>query len=808
MFETLVFILVVMLLLLAALDLFVGVSNDAANFLSSAVGTRIAPLFVVMIVASAGVLLGATFSSGMMEVARKGMLHPDLFTFKEIILVFAAVVISDVLLLNLFNSFGLPTSTTVSIVFELLGAATFCSFYKVSQSDMSLSEIFNYIKLDRTATIVSAILLSVVIAFITGMVTQFISRMLFTFRFNRTVKYLGGIYAGLSLSAIAYFLIMKGAKGASFMKPEYIEYMEANVSQIMWSIFAVFALIGQIMVLFKLNVFRLIILSGTFALAFSFAGNDLVNFVGVPLAALDSFKSWAASGADPDIFTMDSLNSSSVTSTVWLFAAGFIMCATLWFSKKARQVVQTSINLSNSTTGSKEQFGASTLGRIITRMGLIVSKSVYRVMPEISRGYVKSRYKKAPVVKGQEPLPFDYVRASINLVVSAALISIATSYKLPLSTTYVCFMVAMGSSFADGAWDRESAVYRISGVITVIAGWFLTGISAFTFACFVNFVLCYTGYGAVFVAMPLVFLVIIYTNFIKKQKDHASNLIQKANSDKEILDVVSLSVPGYFERDLKCIKSAVDAFFDDNEFALRKYRNKASNIHEEISIQRSAYYSLANTSSTSYMNGKRTVNKSTSDAKFFFYLVYSNMLEAAKSVHYTLDHAVNHIANRHSVFTVRFMKDSIYELIKRLEQIGDDVQAIGISNDLSNVEFMIKHSKKLNRDIDKCQIELVSIIGKEHVSMHSSEMYLTFLQCMRDMANRYVSVLTQERALAQIVSGANASELSSSQIQSPVLGQAFRSDREDMSVSEDESIYTLPPSPAAIEAMKSTKKTL
>ena len=267
MFETLVFILVVMLLLLAALDLFVGVSNDAANFLSSAVGTRIAPLFVVMIVASAGVLLGATFSSGMMEIARKGMLHPDLFTFKEIILVFAAVVISDVLLLNLFNSFGLPTSTTVSIVFELLGAATFCSFYKVSQADMSLAEIFNYIKLDRTATIVSAILLSVVLAFITGMVTQFISRVLFTFRFNRSVKYLGGLYAGLSLSAIAYFLIMKGAKGASFMKPEYIAYMDAHVSEIMWSVFAGFAIIGQLMVFAKLNVFKMIILSGTFALA-------------------------------------------------------------------------------------------------------------------------------------------------------------------------------------------------------------------------------------------------------------------------------------------------------------------------------------------------------------------------------------------------------------------------------------------------------------------------------------------------------------------------------------------------------------
>ena len=493
MLSSIVFIIVVMLLLLAALDLFVGVSNDAANFLNSAIGTRIAPLAVVMVVASLGVLMGATFSSGMMEIARKGMLYPEMFSFGEIILIFVAVMISDVLLLNLFNSFGLPTSTTVSIIFELLGAATFASFFKVYGTGLSYSEIFNYIKLDRTATIVSAILLSVVIAFITGMVVQFVCRLLFTFRFERTVKYLGGIYCGLSISAIAYFLIMKGAKGASFMKPEYLEFMNAHFSTIMWTIFASFALIGQIMVLFKRNVFCLIILAGTFALAFSFAGNDLVNFVGVPLAALDSYQNWSQFGAGDSSFMMDCLNETNRTSTIWLFTAGAIMCVTLWVSKKARQVIQTSINLSSSTSGTREQFGASTLGRIITRIGLGVSRTVYKAMPDSGVSYIKKRYTKPLVKKGEDRLPFDYVRASINLVIAATLISVATSLKLPLSTTYVCFMVAMGTSFADGAWDRESAVYRISGVVTVIAGWFLTGISAFTFACFIGFILFNLG---------------------------------------------------------------------------------------------------------------------------------------------------------------------------------------------------------------------------------------------------------------------------------------------------------------------------
>ena len=339
MFGTIVFVLVVMLLLLAALDLFVGVSNDAANFLNSSVGTKIAPLYVVLIVASVGVLTGATFSSGMMEIARKGMLHPDMFAFEEIVLIFVAVMISDVLLLNTFNSLGLPTSTTVSIIFEILGAATFASVYKVYDSSMSYTEIFNYIKLDKTATIVSAILLSVVIAFISGMIVQFVARLLFTFRFKYSVKYLGGVFCGISLSAIAYFLVMKGAKGASFMKPEYLEYMDQHFSTIMWCIFIGFTVLGQAMVLLNLNVFRLIILAGTFALAFSFAGNDLVNFVGVPLAALDSYKDWSANAGGDPTYLMDCLNTTNVTETFWLFLAGLTMCITLWVSKKARQVV-------------------------------------------------------------------------------------------------------------------------------------------------------------------------------------------------------------------------------------------------------------------------------------------------------------------------------------------------------------------------------------------------------------------------------------------------------------------------------------
>ncbi len=753
MLESIFFILVIMLLLLSTLDLFVGVSNDAANFLNSAVGTRIAPMAVIIAVASCGVLIGATSSSGMMEIARKGMFHPEMFTYKEIMIIFASVMISDVLLLNAFNSLGLPTSTTVSIIFELLGAAVLASVFKVYGDHGSLAGLMDYIKLDKTAAIVTGILLSVIIAFFAGMVIQFIARIFFTFRFEHTVKYLGGLFTGVSLSAIGYFLLVKGAHGASFMKPEYLEWMDLHLNLIMWGMFAVFFVIGQLIALAGRNIFKFIVLSGTFALAFSFAGNDLVNFVGVPLAALDSFELWTASGTEVDKYMMGGLNIASRTDTIWLFAAGVVMSITLFVSKKARHVVQTTVNLSSSASGEHEQFGASTMGRIITRIGLMVSRAVYRSIPKPVLAFIARRYRRAVVKKGSLPMPFDYVRASINLVVASALISVATSLKLPLSTTYVTFMVAMGSSFADGAWDRESAVFRISGVITVVAGWFLTGFCAFTCAsiiCSINFL---SGGVSIFVLIPLVFVIIIYTNFIKKSRHDEATSILKSRNDEGILQAVCRAVPQYFDKELETIRCTMEAFFDDNELALRRVRNKASNIEEAISENRGAYYSLAQSSYGASLGLTKSVaDKSTVDAKFFFYLVFSNLREAAKSVHYATDQALIHVANRHTIFGGD-MKASLGELLNRLDRISADVHAIGADPSAANVESMAKHAKKLNRDIDRCQMALVTIIGRERVSMHSSEMYLTFLQQLRDFVSRYTAVGMQERALAELVAG-------------------------------------------------------
>ncbi len=814
--ESLFIVMVVLLLVLAAIDLFVGVSNDACNFLNSAVGTRIVPLAVIMLVASCGVLFGATFSSGMMEVARKGMLHPDMFSFYEIMLIFAAVMIGDVLLLNIFNSFGLPTSTTVSIIFELLGAATFASLFKIWDSGMSYSEIFNYIKLDRTATIVSAILLSVVIAFISGVLVQFICRILFSFKFNGAVRYLGGIFTGISLTSITYFLFIKGAHGASFMTPEILNLIDSNLDLIMWSAFIAFTLIGQIMSLMGLNIFKLIILTGTFALAFSFAGNDLVNFVGVPLAALDAFEHWVSSNIDPSSYMMDCLNENALTGTVWLFLAGLIMSITLCVSKKARQVVQTSINLSSSASGSKEQFGASTLGRIITRMGLGVSRSVYHASPRFVVDFVAKRYEKLPIVKGEIQLPFDYVRASVNLVVASALISVATSLKLPLSTTYVTFMVAMGSSFADGAWDRESAVFRISGVVTVIAGWFLTGISAFTNAFFIAFILFNLGSIAVVVLVPLTIALVVYTNFIKKPKTEVAMQVLKAKTDDEILSAVTKATPDYFDKQLSCLHDCLYYFFDDNEFHLRRTRNKATYVFDSISQERSAYYDLSlDGGSVFAAQSQSTQGKSTPDAKFFFYLVFSNMREASKAIRFTIDQALNHVANRHTVFEGE-MKDNLEDLFARIERLHETISALGADPSAQNIEALVKRVKKLNRRIDKCQLDLVNIIGRQRVSMHSSEMYLNFLLAFRTIINRYVSVGMQAHALAELVaSGMVMTPIHHrSTAQAEAMPTAFRESREDVAgilkdnMEEDHKdlkAVVMPLSPAALESGKKAK---
>jgi len=498
------------LVVIAVFDIMVGVSNDAVNFLTPSVGSRVAPWSVIMIVASLGILAGVTFSSGMMEVARKGIFHPQFFTMPELLTIFLAVMITDIILLDLFNTYGLPTSTTVSIVFELLGAAVAVSILKIVQTGDSLVTVVEYINTAKAITIIMGILLSVAISFVFGALVQFLTRLLFTFDYQQRLKRYGALWGGLAMSSITYFILVKGAKGASFMTKQDVAWIKEHTLLLLVMIFVVSAILLAILQVLKFNILKPIVLAGTFALAMAFAANDLVNFIGVPLAGVHAYIS-AMATSEPLTVTMGALAQKVPAETTYLLIAGVIMVLTMCLSRKARTVTETSVSLSAQEEG-QERFESIFVSRAIVRLVINTLETVKGVFPHALRSVVGRRLDpanapRAELVAGRAS--FDLLRASVNLMVASAVVSYATAHKLPLSTTYVTFMVAMGSSFADKAWGRESAVYRVTGVLTVIGGWFMTAVIAFTFAGLFAVVIFYTkGLGVVLLLAFAVFMIV------------------------------------------------------------------------------------------------------------------------------------------------------------------------------------------------------------------------------------------------------------------------------------------------------------
>ena len=499
--ETIYLGMVIFLFALAVFDLWVGVSNDAVNFLNSAIGSKAAKFRTIVAIAAIGVFCGAVMSDGMMDIARHGVFRPEMFYFKEIMYILLAVMVTDIVLLDVFNTLGMPTSTTVSMVFELLGATFALTFFKMLDSAAAGLSYGDFMNTDKALQMIVAIFLSVAIAFVFGALVQYLARIVFTFNYRSRLRWKIGIFGGLAVTSIVYFMLFKGMKHLSFMTPEVLAYVNDNVLLLLGGCFIVFTVLMQILHLLGVNVLRVVVLIGTFALATAFAGNDLVNFIGVPLAGLSSYEYWAAAGfADPTQFTMDQLNGPAETPGIFLYAAGFIMVFALATSKKAHNVVKTSISLSSKEEGD-EMFGSSRVARSLVRWGNSVGETVTRITPAKVRHYIDSRFQAPTEQEDVEGVTFDLVRASINLVMAALLIAVGTSLKLPLSTTYVTFMVGMGSSLADRAWSRESAVFRITGVLTVIGGWLITAGVAFT-ACF--FVALAMYYGGVIVSLVIV----------------------------------------------------------------------------------------------------------------------------------------------------------------------------------------------------------------------------------------------------------------------------------------------------------------
>ena len=476
--------MLIALAVLAILDIVVGVSNDAINFLNSAIGSKAISLRTIMIVASLGIFIGAVFSSGMMEVARKGIFNPGEFFFDEIMVIFMAVIITDILLLDFFNTLGLPTSTTVSIVFNLLGASVVMSLFKILDSEsQSLADIGTYINTEKAITIISGILLSVLIAFSVGAIVQWVSRVIFTFQFEKKVKNFGALFGGIALTSITYFIFIKGLKGTPYYSDMsgFLKSNEILVVAIAFLILTSFSFLFQ--KISQKSILLVIILVGTFGLALAFAGNDLVNFIGVSMAAYHSYEAWSISGIDPSLFSMESLDKKVPAEPLLLFIAGGIMVVTLWFSKKAKTVAETEIGLSRQHD-THEKFKPNLFSRILVNFFFKTSTAIGSIMPDSITGKIERSFENNKIFlinkdQSVDAPAFDMIRASVNLMVAGILISIATAMKLPLSTTYVTFMVAMGTSLADRAWGRESAVYRVAGVVNVIGGWFLTALGAF-----------------------------------------------------------------------------------------------------------------------------------------------------------------------------------------------------------------------------------------------------------------------------------------------------------------------------------------
>ena len=561
--ENLYLFFVLALGFLAIADLIVGVSNDAVNFLSSAIGSKAVSFKKIMIIASFGIALGAIFSSGMMEVARKGIFNPELYYFDEIMIIFLAVMITDILLLDFFNTLGLPTSTTVSIVFELLGAAVSIAAYKIWENSQSINELITYINYSKATQIILGIILSVFIAFTIGAIVQWVSRLILSFDFKRNSNIVSSIFGGIAITSITYFILIKGIKGTSYSEITFDYFqgetinnlIERNASQIILYLTLIWSLISFFLIeVYRTNIYKIIILVGTFALALAFAGNDLVNFIGVPIAAWQSYEAWTISGIPADQLSMGILSSKVETPNLILFFAGAIMVITLWFSSRAKNVLKTSIDLSDQSE-IKEKFKANILAKYLVTFFIGLNSGIQKIVPAKIKEIIETRFAPSNQLLLSNTIiekpAFDMVRASVNLIVASILISIATSYKLPLSTTYVTFMVAMGTSLSDRAWGSESAIFRVSGVLNVIGGWFITAIVAFSAAALVALLMETSLFF-----MPILFLFtcfLLYRNYLRYNKE-----AKKVKLENEILEIEKNTLDGVINESSKNIENVLN----------------------------------------------------------------------------------------------------------------------------------------------------------------------------------------------------------------------------------------------------------
>ena len=730
-------LMLIALAILATVDLVVGVSNDAVNFLNSAIGSKAIAIRNIMIIASIGVFFGAITSSGMMEVARKGIFNPGMFMFQDIMFIFMAVMITDILLLDVFNTLGMPTSTTVSIVFELLGAAVAISLIKISQNDAeSISAIWNYINYEKASLIIFGILLSVVVAFSVGALVQFVSRLIYSFNFEKRPSYINALFGGFAITAITYFIIIKGMKGTPYYKD--VKYLiEDNTLSIIAGSFLLWTIISQVFIkFFNLNVLKLIIGIGTFSLAMAFSGNDLVNFIGVPIAAWNSYEAWSISGVEANAFSMEIL-AKKVPSNVWLLlVAGGIMVVTLWTSSKARNVIKTGIDLSRQGEG-HEKFQPNPLSRLVVRASMGINAGLTYVLPAKTIAFVDSKFQK-PVIelpkdKTYELPAFDMVRASVNLIVAGILISIATSLKLPLSTTYVTFMVAMGTSLADRAWGRESAVYRVAGVINVVGGWFLTAITAFLAAALVAYLISWDMVMIPVLLVLVAFLIgrntIIHRKKSKEVKEQ--EYIERADliTINGVIEESADHISGVANRVNKLYTNVVNDLSNHDLNKLRKTDKHVGKLNEEIdNLKDGVFYFIKSLDDTSVQ------------ASRFYILVLGYLQDVAQSISYISRASFKHVNNNHKNLKKGQLKD-LKGIDNQLTELLGQVSTIFELRAFDDLEDILIEKQALLKDVSNSIEKQVTRIRQEESSPKNTTLYFSILLETQDLITALMSLL-------------------------------------------------------------------
>ena len=690
-------VMLAILALLAVSGLYVGVTNDAVNFLNSALGSKAASFRTVLIVASVGIIIGALTSSGMMDVARHGMFHPQLFTFQEVMYLYVGVMFANVILLDLYNSLGLPTSTTVSLIFCLLGSAVAVALFKIGANDnIHLEELGSFLNTTKAMGVVSGILLSVILAFVSGTFVMWISRLIFSFRYMKMLRRLGAVWCGMSLTSILYFAVFKGLK-SQLAGTAFVEWVNDHLVLTLAGVWVACALVLFFLQLFRVNILRITILAGTFSLALAFAGNDLVNFIGVPIAGLEAYT---VSGGDVNM-AMEALAvpSTGGSNTLYIVISGIIMVATLWTSRKAMSVSQTELSLTSADGGGDQQFSSSMFSRAVVRAAVSTSRFLDKIVPEKAKNFIEKQFEYADIE--HSGAPYDMIRSTVNLTTASLLIALGTSLKLPLSTTYVCFMVAMGSSLADKAWGRESAVYRITGVITVVMGWFVTGFGGFIIAFALGLLLMWGeawAFGAITLLCVYMF---IHSNFMPKKKKEESRKSDAEVRESLVNDTMT-AVSDTIKATTRIYNRTIVALMKEDRKALKELSTEASEMYDE---NRRLKYSIAHTLRDTY--------GSDLNLSLYYVQILDYLNEMTKSLVHITRPSFDHIDNNHTGLS-RIQTENLMSINADVNEIYSRIIYMFTSNDFSTIdEVLVMRDNLFERLAQSTKEELARINAGE-----------------------------------------------------------------------------------------------